>query len=229
MRYRLGNRAWRVVGATATIFAAAGVAYAAIPGSNGVINGCFEKRSGILRVIDAESGKTCLSFETPISWNQKGPAGPQGLTGDKGEAGPIGATGPKGDQGEPGLPGPIGATGPKGEKGDPGPPGVQGLKGDTGAAGPPGPTGPSGASATYTVRREDAEGTGAVALCLPSEKVAGGGGVARGPGNVAVSLRASHPIADATGALPFTASPAIGWRAAASDFGPVSAFVICAS
>ena len=56
-----------------------------------------------------EAGKTCLSFETAISWNQKGPAEPQGTQGpkgDQGEQGPMGATGPKGDKGDPGSQGP---------------------------------------------------------------------------------------------------------------------------
>jgi hypothetical protein len=56
----------------------AGVAYAAIPASDGTISGCYEKRTGLLRVIDKEAGKTCLSFENPISWNQHANAG--GLT-----------------------------------------------------------------------------------------------------------------------------------------------------
>ena len=58
--------------AVATVAVSAGVGYAAIPGSNGVINGCFEKRTGLLRVSDAEAGKSCLSLETPISWSQQG-------------------------------------------------------------------------------------------------------------------------------------------------------------
>jgi hypothetical protein len=82
---------------------AAGVALATIPGSTGVINGCYEKRTGILRVIDAEAGKTCLSFETPINWNQKG------LKGDPGVEGAQGPPGPPGAKGDPGPPGPPGA------------------------------------------------------------------------------------------------------------------------
>jgi Collagen triple helix repeat (20 copies) len=89
--------------------AATGVAYAAIPGANGVINGCYEKRIGILRVIDAGAGKTCTSLETPISWNQQGPKGD------------IGPQGPEGPQGPPGVQGETGTQGPKGDKGDPGP------------------------------------------------------------------------------------------------------------
>ena len=41
MTFRLGNRGRRLTGATVAICAAGGVAYAAIPGSNGVINGCY--------------------------------------------------------------------------------------------------------------------------------------------------------------------------------------------
>jgi hypothetical protein len=81
MTRRLGNRSWRVAGAAAAIFASAGVAYAAGPDSgSGVVNGCYGERTGILRVVDAEAGKTCLGFETSISWNERpaGPAGPAG-------------------------------------------------------------------------------------------------------------------------------------------------------
>jgi Collagen triple helix repeat (20 copies) len=63
-------------------------------------------------VIDAEAGKRCLSFETAISWNHGGTAGPQGPMGDKGP------TGDKGPQGDPGERGPVGDKGPQG---DPGP------------------------------------------------------------------------------------------------------------
>ena len=122
--------------ATAMFAGAAGVALATIPGSNGVINGCYEKRIGILRVIDAEAGKTCTSFETPISWNQQGPKG------DPGSAGPAGADGADGAQG---LPGPQGEAGLRGPQGEPGPTGPQGERGPTGPQGERGPTGPQGA------------------------------------------------------------------------------------
>ncbi len=35
------------------VVAVSGVAYATIPGSNGVISGCYSKLTGALRVIDA--------------------------------------------------------------------------------------------------------------------------------------------------------------------------------
>src|SRR5689334_13737576 len=98
-----------------------GVAYAdgGIPGSGSVIHGCYQFRSGALRIIDHPQA-TCRNNETPLQWNQTGPAGPQGAQGPAGLQGPKGDTGPTGLQGMPG---------PKGDKGDPGP---QGPKGDTG-------------------------------------------------------------------------------------------------
>jgi len=70
----------------------AGVAFAQIPGTNGVISACYTKSTGTIRVIDA--GAACKSSESPLSWNQtgvQGPAGPAGTTGPQGPAGP-GAT-----------------------------------------------------------------------------------------------------------------------------------------
>lgn len=86
-----------------------GIAFAAgaIPGTDGVISGCYQKEQGQLRVV--AEGTTCRPSEHAISWNQtgpQGPAGPQGPTGPQGPAGPTGATGPAGPQGPagPGLP-----------------------------------------------------------------------------------------------------------------------------
>ena len=121
------KRVWIALGAIAALLAA-GAAYATIPGGTGVINGCYEKRTGILRVIDADAGAKCLSFETPISWNVGGPTGPKGPQGDPG---PVGDKGPAGDKGPTGDPGPAGDKGPVGDKG---PTGDQGPQGPAGAA-----------------------------------------------------------------------------------------------
>jgi len=64
---------------------AAGVAYATIPGSNGVIHGCYNK-AGILRVIDTSGGEACAAGETALEWNQEGPQGPPGPPGRAGGA-----------------------------------------------------------------------------------------------------------------------------------------------
>jgi hypothetical protein len=130
---RLGKRGLRMfLGAAAIFVIAAGVAWAAIPGSSGTINGCYEKRTGILRVIDAEAGKSCLSFETPISWNQRGPQGERGLQGERGA------------QGERGLRGERGADGARGPQGEQGLQGLQGLQGESGQLGLAGQTCPAG-------------------------------------------------------------------------------------
>jgi hypothetical protein len=127
-----------------------GVAYATgtIPSADGKINGCYERTTGLLRVI--ASGGTCTKYETPIAWSQTGPKGDAGATGPVGPAGPEGAkgeTGPKGDTGADGAPGPkgdTGADGAPGPKGDTGADGAPGPKGDTGADGAPGPKGDKG-------------------------------------------------------------------------------------
>jgi hypothetical protein len=54
------------------------VALAAIPGAGGVITGCYDKRTGALRVIDSDAGQKCTSKETQLPWNQTGIQGPQG-------------------------------------------------------------------------------------------------------------------------------------------------------
>jgi len=93
------------------------VAYAAIPDPGGVVHGCYDKLLGTVRVVDTGANQNCLPTETAITWNQTGPQGLPGVTGDKGDTGPAG---------------------PQGDKGDVGPAGPQGDKGDTGPAGPAG-------------------------------------------------------------------------------------------
>ena len=58
-----------VVVTLALILATTGFAAAAIPSAGGAIHGCYQKRTGLLRVIGA--GKRCSKGEKPISWNQQ--------------------------------------------------------------------------------------------------------------------------------------------------------------
>src|SRR4051812_7334770 len=115
-----------VLSLVALLVLGGGMALAALPGSGGVITGCYDARfgTGNLRVID--SSKQCLAGETRLTWNQQGPAGP---------AGPAGPTGPQGQQGIQGAPG------EKGAQGDQGIPGEQGLPGEKGDRGEPGEAG----------------------------------------------------------------------------------------
>jgi type VI protein secretion system component Hcp len=81
----------------------AGVAYASIPDSAGVIHGCIVNNQvflgpakGTVRIIDADTDK-CQPNETAIQWSQTGPAGAPGTPGAQGMPGP---TGPQGATGQ---------------------------------------------------------------------------------------------------------------------------------
>jgi hypothetical protein len=67
---------------------AGGAAWAAIPDGNGLINGCYQKNVGNLRVVSSTS--SCRTSELPIVWNR---AGTPGVKGDPGLPGPDGRDG----------------------------------------------------------------------------------------------------------------------------------------
>jgi hypothetical protein len=110
------------LGAFLAVLGSVAIATGAIPGADGVIDGCYTKSTGALRVIDTEGSipVTCKSSEAALSWNQQGPTGPEGPQGETGPEGPQGETGPEGPQGETGPEGPQGETGPEGPQGEPG-------------------------------------------------------------------------------------------------------------
>ena len=63
-----------VVGASV----AGGVAFAATMNSNEVIQSCYQKKSGALRIL-IPGGKPCdPKKEVALQWNQTGPQGPEG-------------------------------------------------------------------------------------------------------------------------------------------------------
>jgi hypothetical protein len=128
-----------VLGAVAATVLAGGIAWAAIPGPGAVIQGCYQKVSGQLRVVETPS--ECLPSELPISWGQSG----TGATGPSGPSGPSGSAGPSGPAGAEGPDGAQGPSGPKGEKGDSGAPGIPGSGTPVGAVMPyAGTTAPTG-------------------------------------------------------------------------------------
>lgn len=55
-----------VLGTVALAVAVSGVAWGAIPSANGAITGCYNMRSGFLRVIDEEAGQECGAGERII-------------------------------------------------------------------------------------------------------------------------------------------------------------------
>jgi hypothetical protein len=69
--------------AAAIVTGIAGVSYAAVPAANGTISACKDAKGG-LKVIDAEAGQTCNANQHLLTWNQQGPAGPQGAPGISG-------------------------------------------------------------------------------------------------------------------------------------------------
>src|SRR2546426_2391862 len=122
VRYAIVGVLGILIGGTGGIFASA-----LIPGSDGVIHGCYQRATGVLRVVGDPS--ECRGSEAAISWNQIGPQGPTGATGATGAAGATGATG---------------ATGAAGVTGGTGATGAPGVNGQDGATGPTGATGPAG-------------------------------------------------------------------------------------
>jgi hypothetical protein len=161
MRKSLGGRRTRLLVAVAIgVGVSAGIAYAAIPHSDtAVISGCYGKLTGVLRVIDAEAGKKCTTFETPIAWSQRGPKGDPGPQGAAGQQGPAGPAGERGDVGPQEPPGPAGT--------------LASLAALTGTAS----TTASGAAGTVEI---DTAATGEITLRCSA---AGGGGDADGDGD----------------------------------------------
>nr|VFK35918.1 MAG: Collagen triple helix repeat-containing protein [Candidatus Kentron sp. MB] len=106
---------------------------------------CDAAREGTIRYNNVSNQP---EFCNGTTWTRvEGPAGKQGLKGNKGDTGATGSQGPKGDKGDVGprgLKGEKGDTGSQGEKGDVGAIGPQGEKGDKGDKGDIGPQGPKG-------------------------------------------------------------------------------------
>lgn len=215
-------------GALAATILAGGVALAEQPADAEVIQGCYQKNRGSLRVIDPAIDSCQLASEVPISWNATGPTGPQGIQGppgprgEKGETGAAGATGATGGKGDTGAPGPPGAPGTPGAKGD---------KGDAGAIGPQGPAGTAGISG-YEVITEASDtsldafqGFTRQAVCPAGKNALGGGFYVND-----VSVAASFP--GTVSHLGSAVGPPDRWwvqGAAGPLGGTVYAFVVCAN
>ncbi len=87
-----------------------GGAYAAVAipaSSTGVISGCYQKKTGILRVL-GPNHRCAKKTEIALSWNQRGVPGVPGAAGARGDTGLPGGTGQGGANG---AIGPTGATG----------------------------------------------------------------------------------------------------------------------
>jgi hypothetical protein len=94
------KRPFVVVLVVALLLAIGGIAWASIPGPDGVIHGCYKTSNpaqGALIAID--SAASCPSGYTALNWSQTGPQGPAGPTGAAGPAGPAGPAGADGVSG----------------------------------------------------------------------------------------------------------------------------------
>ncbi len=82
MTIRITRKTFALVGVLAAVFVAT-TAYAAIPDGGGVIHGCYDKVSGVMRVSDTATNvpKTCTAKEAALNWNQQGPKGDPGAPG----------------------------------------------------------------------------------------------------------------------------------------------------
>lgn len=198
-----------VAGVAIGAVVAGGIAYAAIPATDGTIHACYAKTGnittykGAIRIV--EQGEACKANEVPITWNQKGAKGDQGLQGLTGPAGATGAAGAVGATGAQGPKGDTGLTGPQGPKGDTGLTGPQGPKGDTGATGPTGPAGPEGpkgdAGVLGSLQRASSGGVAVPpgprkfvsATCPQNTHVVSGGWEVFGGGNPSAYADASTP------------------------------------
>src|ERR1035437_9327245 len=126
-----------VMATLAGFIALGGGAYAVtttgIPDGNGIFHGCFDRRTGVLRVV--KSSQSCRQAkrrypgEFAIAWNQRGIPGVNGTNGTDGPNGPNGATGAAGANGANGASGTHGAAGATGATG------ATGGNGATGATG----------------------------------------------------------------------------------------------
>lgn len=218
-------RNWLVGGLVAGV-AATGIVMivqAAIPDPNSVIHACY-RGNGNLRLVDKSS---CVSNETPVSWNQTGPQGPQGVPGPQGIAGPQGEAGPQGVPGPQGTPGPQGVAGPQGTQGPQGVAGTQGASGPEGPPGPqgqpgvPGPSGPAGVSGYEIVNTMGTLPTNGsvsvVATCPSGKRVLGGGYVVPSEADTAPL---SRPEADNAWRVDFKSN---------GGSGTASVYAICAA
>jgi hypothetical protein len=118
---------------TAGVLATVGLAYAAIPSSDGVIHSCYNagsNSSGQLRVVDSEAGAKCAKNEKVLDFNQKGPKGDKGDKGDACLSSDPACVGPRGPAGKDGADGTAGLNGKDGVDGKDGAPGPAGATSD---------------------------------------------------------------------------------------------------
>src|SRR5271154_5886874 len=71
--------------------AAARPAIAAPNSTSTVVNACYDRRNGLVRIVDSRND--CRRDEQFVSWNVEGPTGPAGPAGPAGKTGAAGGGG----------------------------------------------------------------------------------------------------------------------------------------
>jgi hypothetical protein len=99
-----------VLSTIALLAALGGGAWAAIPGPEGIIHGCYNRHNGALRVIDTTARQRCRRRESELDWDEIGPPGPRGGGGKAGKNGTNGKNGVNGKNGTNGTPGAPGVS-----------------------------------------------------------------------------------------------------------------------
>jgi len=107
MSHKLKRKSTILAFTALALLTTVGVGYAAIPGPNKVIQGCYDN-GGNLRVVNA---LPCPKGHTPLQWNQQGVKGDQGIQGIQGIQGLKGDQGIQGSKGDQGLQGQQGTAG----------------------------------------------------------------------------------------------------------------------
>src|SRR5436305_8823652 len=88
LRCAMASRLGQSVVVTALMLAlVGGVSYATTRQTTPLYHGCYNKKSGILRLL-THAAPRCTRKETAIAWNQTGPQGPVGPQGAPGPTGP---------------------------------------------------------------------------------------------------------------------------------------------
>jgi len=210
-----------------------------IPNTAGVYAACYRVGTGALRMIS--TSRRCRAIEQRVTWNRRGPIGPQGSPGTPGAVGSVGqpgATGPVGSPGPAGAAGPagpVGATGPAGDTGETGPAGPSGEPGSAGPAGAAGATGPPGpsdspvlapASSTSAAGANSGTVVSAVATCPAGKKILGGGGsysVSNAAQTNRVVVVGSYPSAGDAWTVTVRVNQNLGGTVTAT----VSAYAVC--
>lgn len=150
LKLRSTRKLFVIALATAAVGALGGTAFAVETASTDAnsttIHACVSK-GGVVRVVD--TGNACTRGETPLSWNQTGPAGPQGPEGPAGPSGPAGPTGAAGPTGPAGPTTTVTATPSESASAD--------QSGDTGGD-------PTSSGATVTFDQLDGQTDAVIAL-----------------------------------------------------------------